>query len=505
MIAPTDEQADALKLFRSGESMVIEAGAGTGKTSTLKLIAADADARDLRGRYLAFNKAIVADVAGRLPTSCVASTAHSLAMRTVGRPYQHRLGAPRMPSWQLAQILGVDRFVITFDAKQRRTLHDSFLAGLVMRSVANFCKTADEEPSRRHVPYLEGIDLPTDYGARTYGNNNAIAEYLEPFIVKAWSDLRATDGHLPFKHDHYLKLWQLSHPRTEVDYILFDEAQDANPVMSAVIAEQEHAQRVYVGDSNQAIYEFTGAVNALAGIDAGHRRFLTQSFRFGPAIAEAANEVLSELGSLLMLRGLPSIESEVGPFGSPDEADAVLCRTNAGAMTRVFDAVDRGVRAALVGGGAEIASFARAAQSLMDGGRTGHPELACFESWGEVQDYADHDAQGDELKLMVQLVDKFTPATILSAIEGAKSEAKADLIVSTAHKAKGREWGAVMLDEDFAMFASAQDRVAGIPRDPTESELRLRYVATTRARLRLDNSALTAKVPTTKEGDEDAE
>lgn len=495
---PTDEQSSAVELFATGASMVIEAGAGTGKTSTLAMIAREADARGLRGRYMAFNRAVVDDVRGRLPNSCAASTAHAAAMASVGRPYRHRLGAGRMQSWQLAQILGVDRYVIQFDAKQRRTMNEGFLAGLVMRSVTNFCKTADEEPSKRHVPYLEGIDLPTDYGARTYANNNAIAEYLEPFIVKAWDDLRVTTGSLPFKHEHYLKLWQLSHPQTDADYILFDEAQDANPVMAAVVAEQESAQRVYVGDSNQAIYEFTGAVNALSEIDEQHRRFLTQSFRFGPEIADAANVVLAKLGSELRLRGLESIESKVGKFDDVDDADAILCRTNAGAMSAVFDAIERGVNAALVGGGKEIASFARAAQALIDGGRTGHPELACFNTWPEVQEYVDHDAQGDELQLMVRLVDKYTPAVILQAVEASKSEAAAELVVSTAHKAKGREWDAVLLDEDFAIFGGPKGQ-PDVEREPTVAETRLRYVAVTRAKRRLDNTALTPK-KSTKEG-----
>jgi MoxR-like ATPase len=37
--APTDEQQEALRLFATGKSLAIEAGAGAGKTSTLKLLA----------------------------------------------------------------------------------------------------------------------------------------------------------------------------------------------------------------------------------------------------------------------------------------------------------------------------------------------------------------------------------------------------------------------------------------------------------------------------------
>ena len=50
-----------------------------------------------------------------------------------------------------------------------------------------------------------------------------------------------------------------------------------------------------VGDSQQQIYTFTGAINALAQVGAEQRTFLTKSFRFGPKIAEVANDVLDLL------------------------------------------------------------------------------------------------------------------------------------------------------------------------------------------------------------------
>lgn len=162
-------------------------------------------------------------------------------------------------------------------------------------------------------------------------------------------------------------------------------------------------------------------------------------------------------------------------------------------MNVVLDAQERGTQAALVGGGKEVASFARGARDLMDNGRCGHPELACFDSWDAVVEYVDHDAQGGELKLLVDLVVKYTPETLVAALSGTVSEAKADLVVSTAHKAKGREWPKVLLHSDFATFG--KPTADGTPRDPSDGELRLRYVAVTRARHVLDDAAIRAKKP----------
>jgi len=119
---------------------------------------------------------------------------------------------------------------------------------------------------------------------------------IVPWAERAWNDIRAVNGALPFRHDHYLKLWQLTRPRIGADYMMFDEAQDANPVIVAVVQDQSGLQKVAVGDSCQAIYGWRGAIDALATWPATTRLHLSQSFRFGPAVAEEANKWLVVLG-----------------------------------------------------------------------------------------------------------------------------------------------------------------------------------------------------------------
>ncbi len=481
---PTPEQTRAVELFGSGESMKIEAGAGTGKTATLELIARSTRER---GQYVAFNKSIVVEAGDRMPGNVVANTAHSLAYRAVGKDFGRRLRSGRMRSDEIARILDVGPFVVNYGGQSKR-LSPGFLAGLVMKGIERFCQTADPVPSaRRHLPYLDGIDVPNPDGSRRYEWNDKLRDSLEGALGRAWADLQRTDreggGRVPFRHEHYLKLWQLSSPRIEADFILFDEAQDANPVMAAVVGAQDHAQRVYVGDSQQAIYEFTGAVNALAGIDAGHTSFLTQSFRFGPAVADVANLVLGRLGAELLLSGSPDRESVVvDDLASPA---AILCRTNAQAMRTILTGKAADLSVHLIGGGKEVSGFAKAAGALMSGRSTQHPDLACFASWGEVVEYVEHDEQGSDLKMLVGLVEEFTVETILSALDRMPAEAHAQLVVSTAHKAKGREWSSVRLADDFV-----RETKDGEVRTPETSELRLLYVAVTRAQEILDDSAV---------------
>lgn len=472
--APTAEQQEALRLFATGKSLVVEAGAGTGKTSTLKLLAESAPNR--RGQYLAFNRAIVEESKAKFPRSVRCNTAHSAAFRVmVQKPTVNmdRLRSPRMKSWDIAARLGITQGIrLETQDGERKNLSATYLAGLTMKAVTGFCQSADLEPSAFHVPYIKGIDVPP--GAFT--NNREVARTLVPYMKRAWADLMTRDGSLPFTHDHYLKAWQLDDPRIAVDFILFDEAQDANPVLVDIVRRQEgHAQLVWVGDSQQQIYTFTGAVNAMQTVGAEQTTYLTQSFRFGPAIAEAANHVLSQIeGAQLRLLGLPTIESTVGTVTEPD---AILTRTNAEAVRNVLQAIKEGKRPHLVGGAGDIVAFAKAAQALMDGGTTEHPDLACFDSWNEVVEYVEQDEQGGDLQLLVKLIDEFTVQVILDALDNMAPEHTADVIVSTAHKSKGREWNTVQLGGDF-------------PDQPEGEELRLLYVSITRAKMRLDHDAV---------------
>jgi cyanophycinase-like exopeptidase len=78
-------------------------------------------------------------------------------------------------------------------------------------------------------------------------------------------------GTCPITHDVYLKLWSLERPKISSDFLLFDEAQDANPVMLDLVMGQD-AQKILVGDRYQQIYSWRGAVNAMQSVDMPYRR-----------------------------------------------------------------------------------------------------------------------------------------------------------------------------------------------------------------------------------------
>ncbi|MGH3926069.1 MAG: hypothetical protein ACRDTT_24950, partial [Pseudonocardiaceae bacterium] len=100
-----------------------------------------------------------------------------------------------------------------------------------------------------------------------------------------------------------------------------------------------------------------------------------------------------------------------------------------------------------------------------------------------VQDYVEHDKAGQDLKSIVKLVDKYGPDQIIQAVERLSAEEHAKVTVSTAHKAKGREWASVRIGEGFA---APQRDDEGVQRELNPAEARLVYVAVSRARHLLD-------------------
>lgn len=468
---PTAEQQAAVDAFVTGGTVAITAGAGAGKTSTLRLVAESRPRR--RGLYVAFNKAVQLEAEASFPANVTAKTAHALAYRSHGAPLRGRMQGPRMSSATVAQALALRSPVMMETDDGRAAVQPAQQAALAMGVVARYCRSADRRIDAQHFVPPEGTD-----GVDLSELRHAVVAAA----TRAWTDLSSRSGRLKPTHDHYLKQWALTDPELAFDFILYDEAQDADRCIAGVLLGQG-AQLVAVGDRAQALYQWRGNADILSTLAADHRVSLTQSWRFGPAVASEANLWLAVLGDDLRITGAPGRSSRLAPLATPD---AVLCRTNAGAVRTVMEAHDAGRKPALVGGGGEIMRLAEAAQRLQAGQPSGHPELVAFDTWGAVVDYARNDPAGTDLAIAVKLIERFGAKEVIAAIGGAIPEAYADLVVSTVHKAKGREWDEVRVGADFG-GPTERDGEAG---RVSSAEAMLGYVAVTRARLVLDTGGL---------------
>jgi superfamily I DNA/RNA helicase len=472
-LRPTVEQLSVIDSAAQDRDISIEALAGTGKTTTLKLLADSKSSK--AGTYIAFNRSIVDEAKGKFPASVNCSTAHGLAFRAVGRNYASRLNLNQRLSFkQVAEWLHAPKFSFKSSISDH-VLDASQVARYAQATVRNFCKSIDSEISEKHV------EAPVVISSNM-GIQKDFASLILPLARRIWSDLLQINGFMRFSHDYYLKMWQLGKPSIPSDYILFDEAQDADPVMLDVVNSQSSSQIVYCGDQYQAIYEWRGARNALTMVNVNDHLWLTQSFRFGSAIAEEANNFLIRLSAPKQIKGFGQVKSSVAFCPRPD---AVLCRTNAGVISALLKEQNQNRKVAIIGRTQELIDFAEACSQLMQGIRTGHPELAPFSTWESVLSFIEEfPEEAQEIKTMVELVESFGAARLVQALINVVEEHQADVTISTAHRAKGREWNNVRLHGDFLHVD-----------DMDTEDLRLAYVAVTRAKLKLDMSAWDSILP----------
>ncbi len=470
---PTHEQLMVIAAAKSGKDLVVQALAGTGKTTTLKLLAEAL--HEKKGTYIAFNKAIVDEAQSKFPSNVKCRTAHSLAYGQVGYKFQKRMNShSRVTFKQVGEWLGAEKIGFSHN-KVSYVVDPTQIANLALSSVVNFCKSVDNEISKEHieVPFLASFDKK---------QTALFQKEILPFAQKAWDDIQESEGFLKFTHDYYLKMWQLGSPRISGDFILFDEAQDADPVMLSIVEAQSHAQRIYCGDQYQAIYEWRGAENALSKVKVDQSLWLTQSFRFGAAIASEANDILEFLEAPVQVKGFEGIISSVSSVSEPK---AILCRTNAGVIKHVLEELSKLRKVAIIGRTQELIEFSEACGQLQKGLRTGHRELAPFTSWAEAKEYvASYPDETHEIKTMIDLVDRFGVEALVSALKRVVPESECDVLVSTAHRAKGREWESVKLAGDYLH-----------PVDMDTEDLRLAYVSVTRAIKKLDLSEWSLILP----------
>ena len=208
-LRPTAEQAAIIDAVRRQRNIVIQAGAGTGKTSTLKMAAQTLGRRT--AIYVAYNKSIAAEAAASFPAQVMCRTAHSLAYQALGRRYRHRLNGPRELPTRRAEILGTG----WVDLGASNPITPVQVARIAVETVTKFCYSDADEIDTRHVPLQNGI---------AGSDHEALARQVVPYARRAWADLREPDGRLKFQHDHYLKLWALTRPTLPADVVMLDEA-----------------------------------------------------------------------------------------------------------------------------------------------------------------------------------------------------------------------------------------------------------------------------------------
>lgn len=464
MINLTREQKQIIDSdLAPGEVLKVIAFAGTGKTMTLVEYARARPG--MRFLYIAFNKSVQLEAQSKFPPNVTCRTSHALAFRAKGFQHKDRL------------IAGFKANMI-MDALDLGTYEE---ARFTIDTLNNYLVSPDARVSSRHIPNR----------ARAFYRENK--KNLPDFIDYANRLGRrmcdTSDDTIGMVHDGYLKLFQLSNPRLRYDCILLDEAQDTNPVTIEMIfsqsrvrpdSNQKPASIIMVGDSHQQIYSFRGAKDSLKKMDASKTFFLTQSFRFDNNIARVANMVLETFKNEdKKITGTPVNKSAKQKWDP--EKYTIIARTNAAVFKKAVQLYKKNCIGFIGGINGYRFNMIKEVYHLFMDKPVSDTYIGSFNNYEGLKHYAQA-VEDLELLSICKVVEAYKhriPNHIEQITEKAVETSKAQITLTTAHKAKGLEWDNVLVMDDFQDLVKEDSTIDPFEIEP--DEFNLIYVAITRA------------------------
>lgn len=503
MTAPTKwtpEQLQAIEAASQGLSFRLDAVAGSGKTTTGVEIVRHLPSRN--PLVLAFNVSIKKEFEQRLAQ--LGTPATCLTLNGLGhRALTGTLGRVRLDADKLAKLL--TQYCKDQDLNDGDAWKDLRL--LVERARTHGVVV---DPPRGSRPKPLSPDTPEFWEdmAREVDADPKLIHHARKILAR--STLMAFSGEIDFTDQIYVPVcFRFPFPRYPA--IVVDEAQDLS-AMNHIQLERTLApegQLVAIGDPNQAIYAFRGALSE--SMDRLTQQFklehrpLSCSFRCPKSVVELAQAIVPHITS-----APDAPEGEIQEWTTWDATQLpngahVVCRNNGPILSLAFKLLARGRGARVLG--REIGEgLIKLIKKLAPGDsftRWNMEELAqALESW-RVRETAALEALGktsaaeivrdraEALGACIVASDAATPKALGEAIRRLFSAESAPISLSTIHKAKGLEWNFVLFLDPWRIpsrFAKeAESR--GDP-GPMRQEMNLRYVAQTRAKRVLAHASM---------------
>lgn len=315
-----------------GKSLVVEALAGSGKTTTgvqmLKYVPEDQDIV-----YLAFNRHIAEELKTRVPSNVKVMTYHGLGNSAVRNNY----GDVKLDENKVDMLLEgiLDKFV-------HKHLFNS-IKHLVSLVKGNLTGTSSEELDELAFHY--NVELNGDRELIFLAVNEVIKLSSQMTNIIDFDDM----CWLPVFHNL---------PMRKYDFIFIDEAQDTNKnqIALALMSVKKNGRIVAVGDRYQSIYGFRGAdVNAIPNLienlqaetlplsityrcPKSHVNLINQMFPNIPLeCAEGSKE--GEIRNIVQTAFLKEVR----------QGDMVLCRCNAPLIGPAYELIKMGIKVVIRG------------------------------------------------------------------------------------------------------------------------------------------------------------
>lgn len=473
-------------IINSTGNIKINAVAGSGKTTTV-IEYAKARPKSSKILYLAFNKSVKLEAVRKFADNGLnhvrVETAHSLAYKHIVYKNNYKVRPQGYKSYEIAELLRLEG---------NGEKHAEFIvANHINKFVTYFCNSKVVR-----VQDLNYLEIVSDQKAKTFVKT--FYKYIEKQTRLLLSKM--DKGEIEITHDFYLKKFQLSNPKLNYDYILFDEGQDASGAMLDVFLKQK-ATKVIVGDTHQQIYGWRFAVNSLE--KANFKTFnLSTSFRFSQDLANLAMEILRQ-------KKIIGIETTVNINGKgipmKIKSKAVIARTNLGLLLKAIEYVTekKNVKNIYFEGNINSYTYADEGASLYDVlnlYNNNHKLIKDkliqeMKSITELEEYIDK-TEDVQLGMMVEIVKEYGNSIpeIINLIKEKHidndDKQNAEMIFSTVHRCKGMEYDAIQLANDFITEEKLDKLATEISNKnlnfaKLNEEINLLYVAITRTKSRI--------------------
>jgi DNA helicase II / ATP-dependent DNA helicase PcrA len=443
-------------------SAIVEAVAGAGKTTTL-VQAVMRMAGSVA--FAAYNKKIAVEIGEKLKLAGAgplvkSGTFHSFGFAAVRRAFPNvKVDDKKLAT--LALSLRLPEQFVAFATKATSLAKQRAIGVLVPAS--------DRRAWWDLVTHFELDEALAEVSPSGLADDELIeeaitwAQKLLDASVAADKDVIDFDDMIYAPLVHHMKMWQN-------DWVLIDEAQDTNPARRALAKKMLKAggRVLAVGDSRQAIYGFTGAdADSMELIE---REFgcvklpLTVTYRCPQAIVRHAHNWVSHIeahpsapeGQLLVQNETDFLTLPATSFSA---TDAVLCRNTKPLVELAYHFIRKGV------------------PCYVEGREIGRGLIALAKRWkvtslttlrSRLEEYVEREtakymAKGQETKAEA-LNDRVETLFVIMATLPAEARvadlqakvaalfddtqdghAQRRLVLSTVHKAKGREWDRVFL------------------------------------------------------------
>lgn len=444
-------------------SLVVEARAGTGKTTTGVEACNRIDA-DKSITFVAFNKSIAEELKWKVSSNVRAMTSHSMGFRSL---------------MFANKKIKVDQNKCRNIYRQRD--FNPALEGSTMQLVS-LGKTTDTR-----YPDLDQL--------LNYYDINAEADYLETIVEQAKDVLDESLNNMDvIDFDDMIYLPALGRSRLyPVDYLFVDEAQDMNAAQLAMFrrAMKFESRLIAIGDRNQSIYGFRGAdVEAIPRIISefdAKRLPLSTCYRCAESIIQLAQQIVPEIQ--------PKPNAPKGEihniisdriFDKAKSGDLILCRINAPLVNYALSFISRGIKAQVLG-----RDIGKSLLSLMSKILKRYTADSVVDFLRALQEYTYTETAkllaAEKYSMAGALEDKSETLIVLCShaktlddipvlIEKIFSDEIYGITLSSIHKAKGMEADSVfILRPDLLPYPKAKGW-------QLQQELNLKYVAITRAK-----------------------